>query len=106
MSVTLNLVAETRLVAREVKATKRPSPETDGSALYQSPDLPPRLALTSPGFLVLRLRTYTSRRWLRVSCGASGALDTKATERPSAEMAALVAEPCLPLELTLTRNVL
>ena len=77
----------TRLLASELKATKRPSAEIAGSKLSPLPWTPPGPRLTRWVVPVWRSRTNTSSTPL-VSPGTRlVASESKATKRPSAEIA-------------------
>src|SRR2546423_4087858 len=85
--------AGTRLVASELKATKRPSPETDGASLFPLPWSPVWPTLTRS--VVLPWRSDRKTSWaVLLSPGATpDASLEKVTKRPSAETDAEEADP-------------
>lgn len=76
-----------RFDARDSNATKRPSAESEGRALYCSPCAPDEATLTRVVTPAATSRTNTSSAPLVSPATRSGAPDEKATKRPSAETA-------------------
>src|SRR5437763_1758153 len=97
----------TSVVAREVKATERPSAEIDGFVLPLSPSTPAELTLTRLVLPVLRLRTNTSNTPLPSPPTRFPAFESKATKPPLLESdgSSLMPIACAPVELRLTRRV-
>ena len=77
----------TRLVAYESKATNRPSAEIAAPELTPLPWTPPGPTLTRWVVPVWRSRTNTSRHAVGVARHQVGGVRSKATNRPSAEIA-------------------
>ena len=89
-----------RFVAEDMKATKRPSAEIAGSVEPSLPLAPvaPLARLTSVVVFVCRSRTNTSTRARPSSSGwRFVAVESKATKRPSAEIARTRNESSFPL---------
>src|SRR6185295_11147542 len=102
----------TRLEAKDKKATKRPLAEIEGKALSSFPSAPVEPTLTRVVWPRTRSRTKTSYLKFRSPSTRFGALSSKATKRPVAEIDTDPFEehpeqgfPLAPAELTLTRVV-
>src|SRR4051812_49104893 len=96
-----------RLVARDSNTTYRPSPEIDGLPLGPLASAPVELTLTRVVTPVRRSRTKTSGTPLLSPRTRFGAVDAKATNRPSAEIDGrpLVPAAGVPSTVTLTSDV-
>ena len=97
----------TRLLARDVNATKRPSALMASIPLLLFPWVPSLATLTRSVVSVTRSRTKTSNSSLVSPATRLLASELNATKRPSALMAGkrLCSSPSLPSLATLTRSV-